>query len=289
MWQRSQRFANIYAIVATDVLFTIFWLAAWAALVAWVRSGIAAGAAKLNKPTSEISCANGFADSGFGEAAKCSLANACVGFGVIIFLLWSGTAGIGVFWALKAHREPKKEGQETPWLPGGVARPAATVYGQVKERDEGGDGVWSSEMDVEQQHNIHDQAYDHDEYPLTDAAAVHGRSNSHDRLDRHDRHDLHDEDTADGRMHPGRRWDQPQPFEDDDEFDSGAPGSQRPPQLHHGGRQYSEEEDLPTYSAPTAPSPVGYYDSHDHDTSYGGAGGRPGGNTAPPNTYGYDR
>jgi len=46
LWQRSQRFTNVYAFLAIDIIFAIFWLSAWASLVSWTRDGMHSGADK---------------------------------------------------------------------------------------------------------------------------------------------------------------------------------------------------------------------------------------------------
>jgi hypothetical protein len=229
--------------------------------------------------------------------------------------LWIGAAVISVMWVFKAHREPKEAGQETPWLPeGGKVMPHKTSYENVKgsgNADADVEGqVWSTDMDDHQHNQMPggDTSYaggngtryddpEHDRYPLVSGAVPAGTSSTLNvggmsSTTLHDNdygHHNPDSDTLAGR-HPGRRWDQPQPYEEDDLYDSsGAPprdhGYASPPPAH--------EEELPSYSAPSALSPGGYYGA-DHDTAYGGAGrgaGRGAGGTLPfPDTpYGYDR
>lgn len=82
MWSRTQKLANVFVFMAIDTVFAILWLGAWAAFVAWVRAGIASGAAKSKIDHKDSNCT--VFDPDFGTPAKCDLGNVCVGFGVAI-------------------------------------------------------------------------------------------------------------------------------------------------------------------------------------------------------------
>jgi len=82
LWQRSQKFAKVYAFLAIDIIFAILWLSAWASLVSWNRSGMTSGADKKKIDHGSANCTT--FDPDFGNEKKCKLANTCVGFGVVI-------------------------------------------------------------------------------------------------------------------------------------------------------------------------------------------------------------
>jgi hypothetical protein len=82
MWTRTQKFANVFAFMAVDTVFAILWLAAWAALVAWIRNGIQSGADIKKIDHGQANCTT--FDPKFGSEGKCDLGNACVGVGVTI-------------------------------------------------------------------------------------------------------------------------------------------------------------------------------------------------------------
>ena len=78
VFQRIRRFSNAYVHAVIDVLFTIFWLAAFACLIAWVRQG--SHAAKDWK--SKDSWCDEFA---WGPVNKCKLGQDAWILGIIIW------------------------------------------------------------------------------------------------------------------------------------------------------------------------------------------------------------
>ena len=85
MWSRARRFSNLYAFVALDVLSTILWLSAWAAVASYVASGKGKG-----KSTTKDGCDNFF----YGSPPKCKLSEATIILGVIVMLLFVATSFI---------------------------------------------------------------------------------------------------------------------------------------------------------------------------------------------------
>jgi hypothetical protein len=91
MWSRAWRFANVYAYAAIDVAYTILWLAAFAAVANWNASGTANKSSDNtdSKDTDSGSCAH-------GNASKCAVSKASVGFGVLICLLFAATSFLSI-------------------------------------------------------------------------------------------------------------------------------------------------------------------------------------------------
>lgn len=79
MWERTVRFANAFVMAGVDIVYTIFWFAAFIALAAYGSAGKKQGA-KDHKVSGAGNCTI-FA---YGPEKKCNLANAAVGFGVVI-------------------------------------------------------------------------------------------------------------------------------------------------------------------------------------------------------------
>lgn len=79
IFQRTKRFANPYAFVAVDTLFTILWFAASIAVTTWVNAGVREGEAKDEEKKTK-----GCAAFAYGPETKCTLSRASVAMGVII-------------------------------------------------------------------------------------------------------------------------------------------------------------------------------------------------------------
>ena len=75
MWSRTRRFANVYAFATIDMLFALFWFAAFCAVASWLASGKGKGDNKKK---------SGCANFKYGPEAKCTLAEVDVGFGVLL-------------------------------------------------------------------------------------------------------------------------------------------------------------------------------------------------------------
>jgi hypothetical protein len=190
MWSRSQRLSSIYAFLSIDILFTILWLAAFAAVAAWVRGGIEQGATNAKITYSAANCTV-FA---YGTETKCHLGNAATGFGVVVSLLFAGTAAISVLFFLKMRRDPAGE---DPWLApssqGGAYKPP---QGDLEEGRQSKDPIWDP--------NFADPNVlpDEDEH-IEEMRIEQGGDQPADEYA-----PLHSTETDEGR-HPGRRWDAP--------------------------------------------------------------------------------
>jgi len=252
LWARSQRFANVYAFLAIDIIFAIFWLSAWASLVSWNRAGMASGAEKKKLDHSAANCTT--FDPDFGNEKKCQLANTCVGFGVVIFITFIPTAIISYLYLRRTFKNPDGS---SPWLgkssaysaPGGMEAGLTSGAGGTK------DGVWSTDtadLDEDAHHNHRPDSagtdrgghQQEDKYRL-----LHGGATE-----------------ADGGHHPGRRW--------DDERDGRG--------RYGGGGGGMHEEDTGykgasggSYQPPSALSPDGYASEFPQAPyGYNGAGHR---------------
>ena len=93
-FSRVKRFANPFAFAVLDALFTILWLAAFAAVAAWTNQGIAKGADNNEKDDKDKEQDDkkdtkdnkkGCDNFGYGSPAKCKLSQTTVGFGVLIW------------------------------------------------------------------------------------------------------------------------------------------------------------------------------------------------------------
>lgn len=93
VFQRIRRFSNAYVHAAIDITYTIFWLAAFACLIAWVKEG--SHSAKDWK--SEDTLCNKFA---WGPVSKCKLGRASWIIGIIICLLFAITATFSIYGVL---------------------------------------------------------------------------------------------------------------------------------------------------------------------------------------------
>ena len=80
MWSRAARFANAYAFLAVDALYTVLWFAAFIAVALWNSSGIKEGAAEKKIPDDERNCTT----FKWGSESKCNVSKASVGVGVVI-------------------------------------------------------------------------------------------------------------------------------------------------------------------------------------------------------------
>jgi hypothetical protein len=78
MWSRAWRFASVYAYAAIDILFTILWLSAFAAIASWVNAGKSQGGKDKKKPAS----CDVFA---YGSKSKCTTAEADIALGVMLW------------------------------------------------------------------------------------------------------------------------------------------------------------------------------------------------------------
>ena len=80
MWSRAQRFANAYAFLAVDALYTILWFAAFVAVSVWNGHGIVEGAKEKKIPDNERNCTT----FKYGSESKCNVSKATVGIGAVV-------------------------------------------------------------------------------------------------------------------------------------------------------------------------------------------------------------
>ena len=85
LWQRTRKFSNPYASLLIDVSFSIFWVAALAAVQVWTNGGI--------PDSGKGYCAN----FKFGDQDKCVISYGTVIIAVLIFILWLVAAGVSVY------------------------------------------------------------------------------------------------------------------------------------------------------------------------------------------------
>ena len=80
VWSRAQRFANAFAFLAVDALYTILWFCAFIAVALWNNWGVDKGGEDKKIPGDERNCST-FA---YGNEKRCEVSQATVGVGVTI-------------------------------------------------------------------------------------------------------------------------------------------------------------------------------------------------------------
>lgn len=93
MWTRAWRFANLYAYLAVDTLFTLLWFSAFIAVAVWQARGTSSSPKDDDGKDSNKGSCSTFA---FGSVAKCKTSQASIGFGVVLFLLWLCTTALSI-------------------------------------------------------------------------------------------------------------------------------------------------------------------------------------------------
>lgn len=140
MWSRAWRFQNVYAYAAIDILFAILWFAAFIAVAVWRGRGMGGGDGgddgDDDDGNDDKGDKGGCANFAFGSERKCTVAGATIGFGVIIFGLFVGTAVLSG----RAVMEYKRTGVMPNGEPSG--RPERVKTKTESHGNE--DGVWSS-------------------------------------------------------------------------------------------------------------------------------------------------
>ncbi|KAF2714824.1 hypothetical protein K504DRAFT_457020 [Pleomassaria siparia CBS 279.74] len=173
MWSRAARFASAYAFLAVDALYTILWFAAFISVAVWNSQGIRGGAVAIGAGKNDGNCST----FEYGDASKCKLSRATVGFGVIVFLFFAITTCISGYYMFKFLREGEMPYESK------TANPHHTSGETAK------DPTWSTEIEP---HNNDDDDDEEDHH--TDRGG-----NQHD-----DEYALlHSTETDEGR-HPGR-------------------------------------------------------------------------------------
>lgn len=80
MWSRCARFANAYAFLALDALYTILWFAAFISIAVWNSKGIKEGEKEKKIKEGDGNCTT----FKYGPEIKCNLSRATVGMGVVV-------------------------------------------------------------------------------------------------------------------------------------------------------------------------------------------------------------
>ncbi|KAF1953156.1 hypothetical protein CC80DRAFT_494773 [Byssothecium circinans] len=171
MWTRAAKFANAYAFIAVDALYTLLWFAAFVAVAMWNADGIKEGAAEQKAEKRNCTTFK------YGPEEKCKLSRATVGLGAVVFLFFIITTGISGYYLAKF----RKEGA----MPYESVKP--DQHHESGEAYKNSDNAWSTDLD---NHHGHDD----DE----DRRTEHGGNQGDDEYAL-----LHGTETEDGR-HPGR-------------------------------------------------------------------------------------
>lgn len=80
MWSRAARFANAYAFLSIDAVYTVLWFAAFISIAMWNSKGLREGAKEENGDEDNGNCTT----FKFGPEAKCKLSRATVGMGAVV-------------------------------------------------------------------------------------------------------------------------------------------------------------------------------------------------------------
>ncbi|KIW09258.1 uncharacterized protein PV09_00180 [Verruconis gallopava] len=240
IWSRAANVAKAMWFAIVDVLFAIFWLAAFAAVLSWNRDGTIQGAKDKKIPTDQANCTT-FA---YGTEKKCSLSYSASSVGVVIFLLFLISSGISIFYTVKVKKNPQ---MDDPWLAPESAQPYKPAMNDAELGDPK-DPVWDANtQDIDGPH---------------DADSDDGRMDG--------RH--YGTDTEDGR-HPGQpvQWGGHGPFDDahavppyeDTEY-RGASSYQPPSALSPTNVYSPQNRDAPEYGSSRSRQTGGYSFSAPH-------------------------
>ncbi|KAF2824059.1 hypothetical protein CC86DRAFT_447621 [Ophiobolus disseminans] len=192
MWSRAARFANAYAFLAIDVLYTILWFAAFIAVAMWNSSGIKEGAKDKKIPDDERNCTT----FKWGSESKCNVSKASVGVGVVIFLLFALTTAVSGYYLHKFLREGVLPYESKTPNPHHITGDSSAAK----------DNAWSTEIETAHRDSDDD-----------DRRTEHGGNQQEDEYAL-----LHSTETDEGR-HPGRplswgeergAYGQPKPYAD---------------------------------------------------------------------------
>ncbi|XPS99300.1 hypothetical protein M3J09_008479 [Ascochyta lentis] len=169
MWARTKKFANAYAFLTVDLLYTILWFAAFVAVAMWNSEGIKEGAKEKKIGDNDRNCTT----FKYGSESMCNISKGSVGIGVMVFIFFGLTSAISGYYMHKFLREgvlPYESQKENPYYASG---------------DNSKDNAWSTEIethdsDDDDRHTERGGNQEEDEYAL-----------------------LHSTETDQGR-HPGR-------------------------------------------------------------------------------------
>jgi hypothetical protein len=80
MWSRAARFANAYAFLSLDAIYTILWFSAFISIAMWNSKGVKEGAKERKLSESDANCTT----FKYGPEEKCKLSRATVGMGAVV-------------------------------------------------------------------------------------------------------------------------------------------------------------------------------------------------------------
>lgn len=174
MWTRAQRFANAYAFVAIDALYTLLWFAAFIAVAMWNSSGIKEGAKDKNIPDGGPTNCTTFK---WGSESKCTTSKSSVGVGVVVFILFGLTTAVSGYYLAKFMKE------------GVLPYESKSANPHHMTGDNSKDNAWSTEIETGHRDSNDD-----------------GRPTEHARVgnQQEDEYALLQNDADEGRAHPGR-------------------------------------------------------------------------------------
>ncbi|KAF2112210.1 hypothetical protein BDV96DRAFT_498676 [Lophiotrema nucula] len=175
MWSRASRFANAYAFLGLDALYTILWFAAFISVAMWNTKSIRNGEKEKKIDEGDGNCTT-FAP---GPESMCKLSRATVGFGIKLLLMTKYSLFFGITAAISGYYlfKFRKEGV----MP--YESKQANLHHVSGETQK--DNAWSTEIeqpdsDSDDRHTERGGNQEEDEYAL-----------------------LHSTETDEGR-HPGR-------------------------------------------------------------------------------------
>lgn len=133
IYPRAQRFANVYAYAGVDIVFAILWFSASIAVAVWNSAGLSKG--KEDNKDSDGSCSY----FGYGDATRCSVSKATVGFGMLIFFLFVGTTTISILFCRNYRTtgvNPGIEGHNTSLRPEDPSKDVWSTNIEEREHDD---------------------------------------------------------------------------------------------------------------------------------------------------------
>lgn len=193
MWTRAWRFANVYAYLGIDLLFSLLWFAATVALGVWQAQGVKQGRAD-HADDEDVDDKGDCEIWAFGSSSKCKVTKAGVGFGVVILLLWCLASAISV-WMVNKYRK-------TGVVPGSKNAGRGAFHQQQEFDDQASKDAWSTRIDEPE--DLDDAADDRrkygqlQEYDEHEHEHEHGSNGGEGFLRSDSRQDALD-------AHPGRR------------------------------------------------------------------------------------
>lgn len=155
MWSRTKKFANAYAFLGVDLLYTILWFAAFIAVAMWNSTGIKEGAEEKKIGADDRNCTT----FKYGSETMCNISKGAVGVGVMIFIFFALSTAISGYYMHKFIREgvlPYDSKKENPYYASG---------------DNSKDNAWSTEIethdsDDDDRHTERGGNQEEDEYAL---------------------------------------------------------------------------------------------------------------------------